>query len=405
MSRKISLVQCHVEPAWGFGAGCDAPPKVRRIRNLLIHFAFILVITISLLLLAACGASPTATPLTPPTPTEAPIPSGPVPTAIPQSPLTPIPSGGSAALPPGLGGKLVFAPGDGSIWVQDSITSTPRVLVKGSADVFAQAPAFSPDGSQVVFEQDALNARAPLPTSILLVGTDGKNQQVLVKAPDAPTAFDWPTFSPDGKWIYYTVLGAKGVTEVDRVAVQGGAPEKALDDARQGLLSPDGKELAFMRFNQNRFTTSLWIADGDGHNPRLLLNENAFLAIMAPRFSPDGKWILFSASGPPRTPLHALDLSPNRECEPLILCMFAQPAYADGLPWDLWIISVDGQRAQQLTNVGADSPWPAWSRDGKYVAFMDTSGMYAVDVARHNIIQISQNQGHGVLDWWMPPAK
>jgi Tol biopolymer transport system component len=168
-------------------------------------------------------------------------------------------------------------------------------------------------------------------------------------------------------------------------------------------LSADGNHLAFVRFDMNRFTTSLWIADAGGHNPQLLLNEKAFLAIMAPRFSPDGQWILFSASGPPRTPVHALGLSPGRGCEPLLLCLLAQPVYADGLPWDLWLISVDGKRAQQLTNVGADSPWPAWSRDGKYAAFMDTSGMYAVDIAQHTVTQFNQNGGHGVLDWWMPP--
>ncbi len=84
--------------------------------------------------------------------------------------------------------------------------------------------------------------------------------------------------------------------------------------------------------------------------------------------------------------------------------MLAQPAYADGLPWDLWVISADGTHTQQVTSVGADSPWPAWSNDGKYVAFMDTSGFYLVDVAQHVITQLNQNAGHGVLDWWMPKS-
>lgn len=362
------------------------------------------LIPFALLILIACSPSLSPTPLPPPTPTEAPAPSGPVPTAIPQSPLTPIAKGAPAAIPPGLSGKFVFAPGDGSIWLEDSPIATPHVLVSGSVNVFAQAPAFSPDGSQVVYEQDALNAQAPLPTSILLIGADGKNQQVLVKAPDATFAFGWPSFSPDGKWIYYTLEGAKGVTEIDRVPSQGGSADKVLDDARQGVLSPDGKQLAFMRFDSARFTTSLWIADAEGHNAKLLLNDNAFLAIMAPRFSPDGQWILFSASGPPKTPLRASKLPSQRECEPFLLCILAQPVYADGLPWDLWLISADGQRAKQVTNLGADSPWPAWSRDGKYIAFMDTTGMYAVEVSIHIITQLNQNAGHGVLDWWVSPS-
>jgi Tol biopolymer transport system component len=301
-------------------------------------------------------------------------------------------------------GKFVFAPGDGSIWVQDSPTVPPRVVIRASTDTFSEAPAFSPDGNLIAFAQSALNSQASNPTSVQLVDVNGQNQHVLEPAPDATAGFGWPAFSPDGKWVYYTLLGAKGSTAIQRISAQGGAPEKILDNARQAVLSADGKQLAFVRLNLDRFTTSLWVADPEGQNPQLLLNENAFMTIMAPRFSPDGQWILFSASGPPRGPLHALNLSPARPCEPQFLCIFARPAYADGLPWDLWIISVDGKRAQQLTNVGADSPWPAWSHDGKYVAFMDTSGMYLVDLAQRTVTELNRNRGHGVFDWWMPAS-
>jgi hypothetical protein len=78
------------------------------------------------------------------------------------------------------------------------------------------------------------------------------------------------------------------------------------------------------------------------------------------------------------------------------------PARADGLPWDLWLVSVDGVRFQQLTNVGFDSPWPAWSRDGKYIAIFETSGFYVLDVNQRLISQWRPEGGHGVMDWWMP---
>ncbi len=355
--------------------------------------------------LVACAAPATPTPLpSPPTAIPIPTPSGPVPTSIPPSPITPIPTGGSPVLPAGVSGKFVFAPGDGSIWVQDTPVAPPHVVVKASTDMFSEAPAFSPDGNLIAFALSALNAQATSPTSIQLVDVNGQNQHALEPAPDATSGFGWPAFSPDGKWVYYTLLGAKGATAIQRVPTQGGTPEKVLDNGRQAVLAADGKQLAFVRLNLDRFTTSLWVADAAGHNPQLLLNDGAFLTILAPHFSPDGQWILFSASGPPRSPLHALDLSPTRGCEPPLLCALAQPAYADGLPWDMWIISVDGKRAQQLTAVGADSPWPAWSRDGKYVAFMDTSGMYLVDVAQRTVMQLNRNRGHGVFDWWMPAS-
>ncbi len=139
-----------------------------------------------------------------------------------------------------------------------------------------------------------------------------------------------------------------------------------------------------------------------GQNQHSLLADTVFRTIAAPHFSPDGQWILFAASGPPNSNLHGL-LAPQQSCEPALLCLLAQPAYADGLPWDLWRISVDGTRYEQLTNVGADSPWPVWSRDGKYVAFYATSGIYLVDVNTRVINQISRNGGHGVFDWWSQP--
>jgi len=98
--------------------------------------------------------------------------------------------------------------------------------------------------------------------------------------------------------------------------------------------------------------------------------------------------------------LRGLNLPPVRACEPGLLCDFAQPAYADGLPWDLWLISPDGARYRQLTNVGGDSPWPAWSHDGKYIVFFETDGFFLLDVAQGTVTQLSRNGGHGIFDWW-----
>ncbi len=351
------------------------------------------VLVIFILGVVGCSAQPT--------PTPTPAPAGPAPTAIPNSPITPVPTNAPPALPSSVNGKFVFAPGDGSIWLQDSPTARPHPIVRASTKLFSEAPVFSPDGSQVAFMQTALQQQGPAAITIQLIGADGNNEHTLISAPDAKSVIGWPAFSADGKWIYYTLDSADhSHSQIDRVSVAGGASAKVLDDGRQAVVSPDGKQIAFLRFNTQHFSSSLWIANGDGSNPRQLLREDTFLTIAAPHFSPDGQWILFAASGPPRHQLQGLQLSPTHECEPGWLCNFAQPAYADGLPWDMWLISTDGTKYRQLTNVGGDSPWPVWSHDGKYIAFFETNGIFVLDVNQGTITQVSRNGGHGLFDWW-----
>ena len=306
-------------------------------------------------------------------------------------------------------GKFAFSPGDGSIWLSDAATGHLQPLIPNSASLFPEAPSFSPDGTRIAYVLGKYTADNKAESTIHLMDLNGTNDRTLV-TPDKPsTEFSWPSFSPDGKWVYFTAtdpVSPNGpVDEVRRVGVDGRGMQKVLDDAELAALSPDGNQMTFLRFNAKAFTNSLWVADAEGHNPKAIVPENVFQLMLAPRFSPDGAWILFSASGPPAHPLPGALVHPDRDCEPALLCALAKPALADGLPWDLWLVSVDGRRYQQLTNVGFDSPWPAWSRDGRFIAIFETSGFYLLDVNRRLLSQLQGEGGHGVMDWWMPSGK
>jgi Tol biopolymer transport system component len=347
--------------------------------------------------LAAAGCSEQAQATATPPPSAL----GPAPTAIPPSPITPLPKNATPVLPPAINGKFVFAPGDGSIWIQDSPGAQPHPLVKVTTKLFSEAPVFSPDGSLVAFMRTEVTDQGPAVISIQLIGADGSNPHTLLAAPDPKSSIGWPAFSGDGKWVYYTLDSADHRhSEIDRVALTGGSTQKVLDDGRQAVVSADGKQIAFMRFNTQTFASSLWIANGEGSNPRQLLRDDTFLIIAAPHFSPDGQWILFAASGPPRHGLTGFERAPARGCEPWLLCDLVEPAYADGLPWDMWLISTDGARYRQLTRVGGDSPWPVWSHDGKYIVFFEIDGIFALDVNQGTVTQVSRNGGHGLFDWW-----
>ena len=62
--------------------------------------------------------------------------------------------------------------------------------------------------------------------------------------------------------------------------------------------APGGDRIAYARTRAGRFghRTDLWVCGSDGEGARQLTHE--FAMVMSPRWSPDGKWIAFSASGP-----------------------------------------------------------------------------------------------------------
>lgn len=322
-----------------------------------------------------------------------------------RAPVSTPASRGTFAPPPALTGKFIFAPGDGSIWVQDPVTGTPTPVIKPSPDLFADAPAWSPDGKTFVYLQSNLASNGTSSSAIFRSNADGTDKTALVTPENPKTSVNWPHYSWDGKWVYYTsstpVPPNKQDSQILRVPAGGGTPQTVVADARMSSESPDGKKIAYIRFNFDTFTAALWVSDADGQNAKTLLTDDVFIMIAAPEFSPDGSQILFAASGPNTRPLPGISMN-TRDCSPQLLCLFAKPALADGLPWDIWSVTPDGSKFTRLTQIGADSPWPTWSKDGTKVAFMDTSGQYVVDVPTRTVSQLNRNGGHGVFGWWQP---
>ncbi len=114
---------------------------------------------------------------------------------------------------------------------------------------------------------------------------------------------------------------------------------KLLDDPR---ISPDGKTIALVLtepdLDNDKYYSHLWLVPSDGAEPPQQFTFGAGKD-HAPRWSPDGKWIAFLS---------------NRE---------------DEKKEQLYLISLSGGEAIQLTN-GDSKPSPAlWSPDGTMIAY------------------------------------
>jgi Tol biopolymer transport system component len=352
---------------------------------------------------AACGAPSAA-----PTPVPSPAGSQPAlpPATFPRPQvqgIEPTPNGGL-----NLKGRFVFAQGDGSLMVEDAGSNNPRVVFKASAELYGDTPVFSPDRKEIAFSAISFTKDGAVLQDIRVMNADGSNMRTVATPEQPKITYGFPAWSPDGKSLYitqsYSVPPASQHDEIDLVSAAGGALKKVFENAREASISPDGKMMVYSQLDLATYSSSLWAANISGSNPKQVLPTGVFAAIIGARFSPDSQSIVFAESGPANKKLpgaYAFE-SPSEESPcavSLVFVCLVERAEAHGLPWDLWLVNLDGSKFTRLTNIGADSPVPAWSADGKQIAFFDATGIYVLDLATTKIHQVSDSRGYGGFDW------
>ena len=160
------------------------------------------------------------------------------------------------------------------------------ITIARIADIkYPTNPAWSPDGTKVAFLWDAAGKQD------LFVTTPGGRPVQLTDFPVDPnllvsdignvawTSNDTLLFGKDGQLWTVSTTTAKPL----RMA----AP---LGDASAFALSPDRAQIAFLRRGQ------IWLANVAGRTERRLTNVSDGLAPGVPVFSPDGRWLAFTAS-------------------------------------------------------------------------------------------------------------
>ena len=147
----------------------------------------------------------------------------------------------------------------------------------------------SPDGKYVVCA--AGNAKEQASLWLRQIST---NSLVRIVSPENGV-FLATTFSPDGEMVYYVALSERNkfVPTLYRIPTLGGTPTKVLDRVSGAIaFSPDGKQFAFVRTNQEDMALMVANTDGSGE-PRTIAvakQPNGF-SISGPSWSPDGKRI------------------------------------------------------------------------------------------------------------------
>lgn len=307
----------------------------------------------------------------------------------------------------------------------------------------AISPALSPDGAQVVYayspEPQGTAGNIVIGQDIWLYDLKASNAKMVIKRDEPQTFLDEPIFSADGKFIYFSFRtpqrDAKNVVTgekigIDRFEVATGKRERLTEDARYPAPTPDGKSVVYVGTDASggTYETTLKILDLTTKQSKTLLERSSgFLGYYAPRLSPSGDLIVFSAVGGPDTivqdPNAALSgqnaapaatptptkASASRDNIGLALLNFIAPGAINsnplkatamhGVPYDVWTVRPDGSNVKRVTSLFEDQPVAAWSKDGKRIAFIAGLGLYLVDVDGKNLTKLSDTGAHGGFDW------
>ena len=197
-----------------------------------------------------------------------------------------------------------------------------------------------------------------------------------------------PQLAPDGREVVVLVSTPdwktdKNKSEIDLVDVATGARRVLVHD-REDLSMPrwsaDGTRLAFLAKDPATRQDQVYVLPMNGGDAVRVTDNKQGVDTYA--WSPDGTRIAFVAQDPPLNEAAIKAHDKAFEITDGNFLLTKDPA-----PWQLWVVASSGGNATQLTHgtfslntvqggVNAGVTPPAWSRDGKRIAFTRFPGPY-----------------------------
>jgi TolB protein len=222
-----------------------------------------------------------------------------------------------------------------------------------------------------------------------------------------------PNWSPDGRSIAY-ISYRSGVPDILISNIYAGTMENPTKGVGQNFLpvfSPDGKRIVF--FSNRDGNNEIYVMNRDGSNVTRLTNNPATES--TPTWSPSGTQIAFTSdrTGTPQIYVVNVDGSGLRR--------ISQESYADRATWspapyneiafsartgpgfDIKILNIASGETRQITFGEGTNESPAWSPNGRHLAFMSTragrSQIFTVDRDGRNLRQITRDGNNFTPNW------
>jgi Tol biopolymer transport system component len=264
----------------------------------------------------------------------------------------------------------------------------------------------------IVYEQAYTDSAGVDGIGILLVRPDDRDVHLLVTV-----RAEHPDWSPDGKLIAMVAEPAADISEIWTVNADGTDAKKVIACVEAPCVgfagpawSPDGKQLAFMRYLQPAAKgyeddqIAIEVLDPATGSTRVVAKspvvaDSKYVEYVLPRWSPDGKQIVFAVATYPTPPT-----------DENILASSIAVVRADGS-------EVDAPRI--LTDPALFGAYPDWSPDGQRIvfntypigSFQDTTkaqNLYTIRPDGTGLTQVThfgENDTRAAEPTWTPDGK
>lgn len=222
-----------------------------------------------------------------------------------------------------------------------------------------------------------------------------------------------PNWSPDGRSIAYTSYRT-GVPDILISNIYVGtmeSPTKGVGHNYLPVFSPDGTRIAFMSNRDGN--PEIYVMNRDGSNLTRLTNSPAI--DVTPTWSPNGTQLAFTSerTGSPQiwvvgvdgTGLRRISYESFADRPTWSLPPYNEIAFAarTGPGFDIKILNIGSGETRQITFGEGSNESPAWSPNGRHLAFMSTragrSQIFTTDRDGKNVRQLTRDGNNTTPNW------